>query len=221
VDPGHVLLPRTLPLALAAAFFPAGLVATIWLLGLTPALRLGLAFLGGAAVTTVGSGVVILVLLRVAGGTTGHPAVSGAFEILAGGVLVALAVWLALRRRSAPGSASGDLVRLRRVPGSPAVAALGMAMWSPSLAYVAALQEIADAELGVIAVALNLLVVAVLVLIPIEVPLLIYALAPRRAETSLPAARDWVSRRMSWPVVSSALAIGGAYLVLRGSWRWR
>jgi hypothetical protein len=219
VDPDPVLLPRTLPLALAAAFFPAGVVATIWLLSTTPALHRGLAFLGGAAVTTVGSGVVILALVRMTGGTAAHRPVASVFEIGAGAVLVAIALWLAVRGPATRGSVLGDLVWPPRGPSSLAVAVLGMAMWAPSLAYVAALQEIADSDLGLIAVTVNLLVVAVVVLSPIEVPLLICALAPRRAERSLPAVRDWVSRRMSWPLVSAAAAVGGAYLVLRGSCR--
>ena len=77
---------------------------------------------------------------------------------------------------------------------------LGMAMWTPSFAYLAALEQIADAELGVAAVAVNLLVVDVVVLSAVEIPLVIYALRLRwRRGPSRPCEPGWFDWGGAWP----------------------
>ena len=161
----RVFLASTVPFALAAAFFPAGLATVIWLLSaLPPALRRGLAYLSGAAVTTVASGAIIVALMRGVGGSAEHPGVLGGFEIGMGVVLMGLAVWFAVRKPTLHDPPTGAMGDGRLLLGEGGIFLLGMAMWTPSFAYLAALEQIADAELGVAAVAVNLLVVDVVVL---------------------------------------------------------
>jgi hypothetical protein len=211
-----VFLASTVPFALAAAFFPAGLATMIWLLSAPPALRRGVAYLGGAAVTTVASGAIIMALMRSVGGSSEHPGVVGGFELGMGIVLLGLAVWLVVRRPAFDGAVAygtGD-ARLR-LGGEGGVFLLGMGMWTPSFAYLAALQQIADAELGVAAMAVNLFIVDVVVLSALEVPLAIYALSPERAARTLSVTRAWLLR-LGWRLASAVVVVGGIYLFARG-----
>jgi hypothetical protein len=63
---------------------------------------------------------------------------------------------------------------------------------------------------------LNLLIVAVIVLAPVEVPLLLYGLAPR-AVIAIVTRIDALVRRYFWQVGAMTAGAGGVYLVLRGS----
>jgi hypothetical protein len=92
---------------------------------------------------------------------------------------------------------------------------LGMAMWTPSLAYVAAIDLIVDSRLNVPAQLLNLLLVDAIVLASVEVPLLLYVLAPRTVTAFLTALDAWV-RRYAWQLGSLTAGGGGIFLVVRG-----
>ena len=210
-----MFLASTVPFALAAAFFPAGLATVIWLLSAPPALRRGLAYLSGAAVTTVASGAIIVALMRGVGGSAEHPGVLGGFEIGMGVVLMGLAVWFAVRKPTLHDPATGAMGDGRLLLGEGGIFLLGMAMWTPSFAYLAALEQIADAELGVAAVAVNLLVVDVVVLSAVEIPLVVYAFSPEVAARTLAAMRACLVR-LGWRLASAVVAVGGVYLLGRG-----
>jgi hypothetical protein len=62
-------LPQALPLALSAAFYPPALLVLLLLDGVQPR-RLVLAYFGGAAILTIGSGQIRLAVLKGAGLTT-------------------------------------------------------------------------------------------------------------------------------------------------------
>jgi hypothetical protein len=207
-----VILPATIPFALAAASFPAGIATVMWLLSAPPALPRGVAYLSGAGVTTVISGVLILALMRSVGGSDEHPGVTAGFEIGVGVVLLVLVLILAIRKPTLDARPRGGSSTRR---GHAGIFLLGAAMWTPSFAYVAALQMIADAELSATGVALNLLIVDIVVLSLIEVPLVAYALAPDRAARVLGTVRTRVAR-LGWRLGASVAAIGGVYLILRG-----
>ena len=95
--------------------------------------------------------------------------------------------------------------------------ALGAAMWTPSIAYVAALQLIAEAQLSFAGIALNLFIVVLLVLSLVEAPLVGYAVCPERAARALATFRTRLSG-LDWRVGAGVAGIGGVYLLARG-WR--
>jgi hypothetical protein len=209
----------SLPFALAAGFFPAGLATVTWLLSGPAAIRRGVWYLAGAALSTAGSGVAILVLQRSIGGSAEQSSVVAGFELGIGTLLAVGALWLVVRRPvfdRAP-SASRLAIRCRR-GGAAGPFILGMAMWTPSLAYVAALESIVDAHLGVLGTAVNLFVVDVAVLATVELPVLVYALRPAQAAKTLERWRD-VLARLGWRIAAPAAAIGSVYLLIQGSQR--
>jgi hypothetical protein len=214
-----MLIFSTLPFALAAAFFPAGLAAMTWLLSVPPALQRGTTYLAGAAVSTVAGGVTIVVLLRGVGGSAEHPGVVGAFEMGVGVLLLILAVGFAIGKPTVDTTItadrrSGRLRRGRRV----GIFLLGVVMWTPSFAYLAALQLIADAQLSMTGVALNLAIVDVVILSFVELPLVVYAVSPARAAKILYTLRAWLVA-LGWRPAAAIVAVGGIYLLARGGHR--
>jgi hypothetical protein len=213
VNEGTMLVFSAIPFALAAAVYPAGLVSVGWMLSRPRGLRHGVAYLGGAAASTLGSGALILLLMRYAGRAGDHPAIIGGFETATGAALVVASAWAAASRREP--SLDVAQTRPRLAAGCLPSFLIGAAMWAPSLAYVAALEEIVNADLGVGAVVANLLVVAVIVLVLVELPLVAYAIVPSRSRAALGAARDAVAR-LGWRFGAAIACAGGAYLVWRG-----
>jgi|SRR5579859_607593 len=211
------MLIETLPFALAAAFFPAGLAAVAWSLSGPAGLRRGLVYLAGAATSTVGSGLVILVLLHGSGvDSRRSPEIVAAAEVAAGVVLVLFAVVLARRGlHGGPPGAGKTVSSLFRRTGLFAVFFLGVIMWTPSFAYLAALELIAAADLGLAREALNLAVVDAIILVTIEGALAVYSTKKDWASKNLELAHVWLQAH-GWPVATVLAVGGGLYLLIRG-----
>jgi hypothetical protein len=210
------MVPAAIPFAAAAAFFPAAVAVMLWLLATPPRLRRGLVYLGGAATSTVGSGAVILALLHGVAAAPGRRAsIEAVVQIVLGGAFVLFAVVLAVRRprlaRPDPAAPPPHL----RGRGYVGIFLLGMAMWTPSFAYVAAIDLIVASELSLPVQILNLSLVVVIVLAPIEVPLLAYRLAPG-VVIAVVTKIDALVRRYFWQLGTVTAGAGGAYLVVRG-----
>jgi hypothetical protein len=88
-------------------------------------------------------------------------------------------------------------------------------MWTPSFAYVVAIDLIVNSGLSLPAQIINLLVVDVIVLAPIEAPLLLYRLAPG-AVIAVVTKIDLLVRRYFWQLGTITAGAGGAYLMVRG-----
>jgi hypothetical protein len=211
------MLIETLPFALAAAFFPAGLAAVVWALSGPAGLCRGLIYLAGAATGTVGSGLVILVLLHGSGvDSRRHPGIVAAAEVVAGVVLVLFAVALVKHRLNGRASPVGKAFSspFRRT-GLVAVFFLGVIMWTPSFAYLAALELIAAADVGVAREALNLAVVDAIILVTVEGALVVYSVRRGWASRNLELAHVWFQAH-GWPVATIIAFGGGVYLLSRG-----
>jgi hypothetical protein len=210
------MVPAAIPFAVAAAFFPAAVAVMLWLLATPPRVRRGLVYFGGAATSTVGSGAVILALLHGVDTAPGRRAsIEAIVQIILGGAFMLFAAGLAVRRpRLAKRDPAAPPPKLRG-RGYVGIFVLGMAMWTPSFAYVAAIDLIVASGLTLPAQILNLLLVAVIVLAPVEVPLLAYRLAPG-AVIAVVAKIDALVRRYSWQLGTVTAGAGGAYLVVRG-----
>jgi hypothetical protein len=209
------MVPAAIPLAVAAAFFPPAVAVILWLFASPPRVRRGVVYLSGAATSTLASGAIILGLLHgVATAPGRRTVIESTVQVVLGGVFVLFAVGLALRRPALRGV--GRTPTRLRAGGYAGIFLLGVVMWTPSFAYVAAIDVIVDSGLSLFAQVLNLLIVAVIVLAPVEVPLLLYGLAPRRV-IAMVTRVDALVRRYFWQLGAITAGAGGTYLVLRGS----
>jgi hypothetical protein len=210
------MVPAAIAFAAAAAFFPAAVAVMLWLLATPPRVSRGLVYLGGAATSTVASGALILALLHGVDAAPGRRAnIEAVVQIVLGGAFMLFAGGLAIRRpRLAQPDPTTPPPKLRG-RGYVGIFLLGMVMWTPSFAYVAAIDLIVASGLSLPAQILNLLLVVVIVLAPIEVPLLVYRLAPG-AVIAVVTRIDALVRRYFWQLGTITAGAGGAYLVVRG-----
>ncbi len=209
------LLGHTVPLALVAAFFPPGLATVIWLLSLPRGQARALAYFAGAATCTIGSGIVILVLLESAGAVSDrHPALAASARLAVGVMLLIVSGALAARKSIGAARVGGSRDRPQR-PRYGWIFVLGLAMWTPSFAYLAALEFIADAQLRLPVEAAHLLIVDAVILLMVELPLLIHSLAPGWATRQLQLVNDRIGR-FARPIAVLAAGGGGLFLTVSG-----
>jgi hypothetical protein len=209
------MVPATIPFAVAAAFFPAAVAVMLWLLATPPRIRRGVVYLAGAATSTVGTGVVILTLLHGVQAAPGRRAsIEGTIQIILGGAFILFAAGLALRRPRLSPPDPGAPSRLRR-GGYLGIFLLGAVMWTPSFAYVVAIDLIVNSGLNLPAQIANLLVVDVIVLAPVEVPLILYGVAPDAVIATVTRI-DATVRRYFWQLGAITAGAGGTYLLVRG-----
>ena len=204
------MVAEALPMAVAAGFFPAGLAAVVWYLSRPGGFRLAVVYTAGAAAATLGSGVALLAVLgsgRVV--PEAPPTVMAAVEVAVGVVVLGASAWVVAvaPRRTAP-----------RPPGGGSYLGafgLGLAMWTPSIAYVLAIEAIAAARLRPSASALNLVVVDAIILVMAWGPLLAYRAAPDAATRLLTRLAAWLQARTR-PLTAILGGLGGTYLLSRG-----
>ena len=91
----------------------------------------------------------------------------------------------------------------------------GAAMYIPSIFYLTATHEVAKSHPGVVPTGLALLLITVIVLLFVEVPILLYVLAPDRTARILGGWNAWLSRHARTIIVVAAAVIG-AYLLVTG-----
>jgi len=209
------LFAQTLPFALVAAFFPPGLAAVIWLLALPQGRARALTYLIGAATSTVGSGVAILLLLEGTGAVPdGHPGIVAGARMTVGTMLLVFGVLVAVRK-SAPGTSQNWGARRPTRPHFGWIFVLGVVMWTPSFTYLAALELIADNHLGPIGKAVHLFLVDGVVLLMVEVPLIVQAVAPRWAGRQLHVASERICL-YTRPIAVLFASGGGLFLIATG-----
>jgi hypothetical protein len=209
------MVPATIPFAVAAAFFPAAVAVMLWLLASPPRIRRGVVYLAGAATSTVGSGVIILTLLHGVQAAPGRRAsIEGTVQIILGGAFILFAIGLPLGRPRLDPPEPGAPSRLRR-GGYVGIFLLGAVMWTPSFAYVVAIDLIVNSGLDLPAQIANLLVVDVIVLAPVEAPLILYGVAPDAVIAAVTRI-DATVRRYFWQLGTITAGAGGTYLLVRG-----
>jgi hypothetical protein len=231
------MMTGALPLAVAAGIYPLGLAIVVRYLGDPPSLRHAFAYLGGAAAVTIGAGAAILVILRVAQLPPGEERTLGAgLQTFLGAALLLLALWVArhrpttIRRPARPVAITSRAAEGPAAPPGPppkepggrrgtggvrAVFLVGMTTYLPSAFYVAALKNLADADLGWGVTIVALFVCASLVLLMVELPILLRLLAPHRTGQILAAYNGWMNRH-GWDVVLLLAAASGLYFLASG-----
>ena len=199
---------QAIPLALISSLYPLGLAAIV-LLAETPQPRprVGV-FLIGALTCTLAVGFVVVFALHGAGvGQSSER--SGRYWVwLVTGVLFMAAAVVLARRPPKPRSEASRLSRAAGQGGLFAIFVAGIALYLPSPTYLAALEEVGSAKISPAATAVWVLIVVALVLITVEVPVLLFLLAPDWTVPKLEAINAWLDRHGHTLLVWVVGAIG-------------
>lgn len=205
------MLWEAVPTALVASFSPWTLLIVAGLLSRDRPMRHALVFLASAATVTLLIG--FLVVEAVGNSDLEdrrrHHSVSPAIDLGLGLAILLFAAFFARRPPRKPKD------QRRREAGLLAVVALGAFVGSPSPLYLASLHSITkgrpDAATGVVYV----LLIAALVLLMVEVPIILFAAAPERTTALLDSANAWLAKHGRVLGIVAALGVG-CYFTITG-----
>jgi hypothetical protein len=205
---------EAIPSALAAAFSPSTLLIVAGLLGLKHPLRNATVFLITAATVTLAVGFAVVEVLKTTSvdDSSKHHTVPPAIDLGIGLVILGFGLYVARRPPRAPKQKKKPEEREMRLL---VVVGLGMVLGSPSPLYLASLHSIAKGNPSQAAVVVDVIVLAAIVLLMAELPILYYAIAPERAAAALRAVNEWLARH-GRVIGLSAAAIVGTYFVING-----
>ncbi|MGZ8765511.1 MAG: GAP family protein [Acidimicrobiia bacterium] len=209
------LLVRVLPLAFGAAVSPTLLTVVALLLAGAKTRRDAIVFAAGTLAVSVAIGLAVLLVFNRAlerhHDTTGHR--GAAIDIVLGVVLLALAV------REIVAEPKTKEPKDRRQLGVGASFTLGLvvmaANFSSLVLYLAALKEIVRADVATASELVVTAVFIVIMLLPVELPLLLTVVAPGSSERILTRIGAAVKRH-SHTIAVVVLVVFGAYLVVKG-----
>jgi Sap, sulfolipid-1-addressing protein len=206
---------QAIPLALISSLYPLGLAAILLLARTARPRPKEIVFLAGALACTLAVGFVVVFALHGAGiGQSSRRSGQYWLRLVTGVLFMAVAVVLARR----PPKANRGPSRLSRAAsqgGLLAIFVAGLALYLPSPTYLAALEEVGSAKLSDAATAVWVLIVAALVLITVEVPVLLFLLAPGWTMPKLEAVNAWLDRHGHMLLVWVVGALG-LWLFLEG-----
>ena len=195
--------------AIVAAFSPWILLILAHLLGQPNPRRLALVFLISAAALTLAVGFAVVLAL----GSSGlddphkHPTPSAGLDVALGAAVLGFAAFLA-RRPPRPG-------KTRREVGILGVIVLGLTAGSPSPLYLASLHSVSKTHPGTASVVWEVLLLAALVLLLAEIPVLLFMFAPERTAAALKVTNHWLSVHGRTIGVIASLVVG-TYFVVTG-----
>ena len=206
------MLWEAVPTALVAAFSPWTLLIVAELLSRDRPVRLALVFLAVAAATALAFGFVVVLALSGTGidNSRKHHSLPPALDVGLGLLVLAGALFVARRPPHKPKKKTR-----RREVGVLAVIVLGLVVGSPSPLYLTALHAIAKGDPSAGAATLDVLVIAVLVLLMAEIPIVMYLLAPQRSTSILHTANAWLAQHGRLIGVVAACAVG-CYFIISG-----
>ncbi len=188
---------QAIPLALLSSLYPFGLVALLLLFGATRPRARSAVFLVGAAVCLLAVGFLFVFVLRGAGVTDSSNSTPRYGVRLGLGVVFLVAAWLLAHRPVKEKTTDAQPSRVSNaVAGSGllAVFVVGVAMYTPSPTYLAALDVVGGTKMSTAATAAWVVIVVALVLITIEVPIVLYFVAPGWTIPKLQALNRWLDR---------------------------
>ena len=204
--------------AVLSALTPAALlVAASFLASPNPRKAL-LFYLAGAITMTVALGIVLLVVLHSAGLNHAHQRQPRYGLRLGLGVLLLSASVVIARRRPKPrkaGKKPGLVTRLLSHPGPVTAFALGVLVFAPSGAFIAAVETIATAKASVPLIVLALGIVVVIDVMFIWVPLGLYLAAPEATTRHVTAIDRWVQAHAR-VIIVAVLGLAGVLLLADG-----
>jgi hypothetical protein len=203
---------------IAACYPPAILIAALYLASERPGRTAVLYLAGGIAIVTA-VGVAALVAIR-AGGLSqlGHHHHQTRYGLRLGlGVLAIIAAAVLWQRKPKAGKPdrSGMIRRLSARQTPLAAFAVGVLMFGPSLTFLAAVQVIATARTSLADTIGAMAMVVLLTVAFAWLPLVAYAVAPRRTVSLLRSADGW-TKRHGRTLLISAIALIGVLLAIQG-----
>lgn len=204
------MLWEAVPTALVAAFSPWTLLIVAELLSRDRPIRPALVFLAAAAATTLAIGFAVVLALHGSGidDTRKHRTVPPALDVAVGLLILAGALFVARRPER-------QAKKKRREAGLVAVIVLGMVVGSPSPLYLASLHSIAKGNPSTAIATVDVLMIAALVLLLAEIPIVMFLLEPQRSTAALEAANAWLARHGKVIGVTAASAVG-CYFIVNG-----
>jgi hypothetical protein len=193
------------------------------------------AYVVGSFIASLVVGIGVVALLKSSHAFTERQSSSRpSFQIIVGVIILISEAWLssarsaAVRRRSSEWLAARRQRKAERSAGKPSrsaqvlstgsvglVAALGVAMHLPGLLYLVALGDIAAANLGQVKSVLVLIGFNVVMLAPIELPLLGCILDPDATQRRVTEIDEFVRRHQRRELLIVG-ALAGGYLVIGG-----
>lgn len=201
---------ESLPPAFAASFSPTSLVIVAWLLSRSRPLKLSLAFLAAAAAVALTVGFVFVAVLGSSGldNKNKHPTVPPALDLVLGLAALLFAVVVARRKPRPPKEHQYE-------PRLVTVILLGLALGSPSPLYLLSLHSVSQEQHSYALLALQVVVLAAIVLLMAEIPIVTYKFAPQRTGDALASANAWLARHGKLIAVAATAAVG-VYFVIKG-----
>ena len=204
---------QAIPLALVSSLYPLGLAAVLLLSTATRPRAEEAMFLAGAAVICLTVGFVV-VLIRPGTRSSQGGSSSGSYGLeLAIGVFFLAAAAVLARRPPKQHTGPSRITRAATEGGLVAVFAAGVVLYLPSPFYLSALQVIGTAGLSTAAAAAWVIAVAAINLLTVEVPVLLFLLAPDQTVPRLGAVTDWLGRNER-TVLVALLAVLGLWEVI-------
>jgi hypothetical protein len=217
------------PLALLSAIAPATVTAVLLILTGSRPIRLLVALYAGGLVASVAIGYAIVAALEGSGAFTGSGSrhVSPGIDLAAGSVALLLAGWLtpgrAARRKQRRAARKPE--RPHRDPwsqrmvergSSPLMFVIGMVLNLPSGLYLIALKDVAARRPSNAAALAALIAFNLVMLTPIELPLVASLVDPERTLARLRNLSAWLGDH-GHQVVTGVALVAGVYLVARGA----
>jgi hypothetical protein len=209
---------QAIPLALLASLYPFGLAALLVLLNSNRPRPRSIVFLIGGAICLMGVGLIFVFVLRDAGLDQSSNSSDRYGLRLAFGVLFLIGAWIVAHRPPKTKKSGDEPSRVTRAVSSSGLLAtfgLGIAMYIPSPTYLAALDEIAGTKMGAATAVGWVAIVAVLVLITIEIPILLYFTVPAWTVSKLNHLNHWLDRNGRTLLVY-VLAVLGVWQIVDG-----
>ena len=199
---------QAIPLALLASLYPLGLAVVLLLAeAVRPRAKVGV-FAIAAVACTMAIGFVVVFALHGAGlGESSQQSSRYGLRLAIGVVLMAAAVFVA-RRPPKPKEGTSRVSKTAREGGLIAVFIIGLALYLPSPVYLSALQVVGSTKLDDATMALWTVIVVVLTLVTLEVPVLLFLLAPGWTMPKLRAINDWLGRNGRTLLIAVLALIG-------------
>jgi hypothetical protein len=214
--------------ALLAAVYPAALVVVAVFLGSDNPRRTALLFFVGATVMTLVMALTVLLVLRAAHlDQSQQHAPRYGLRLGLGVIALAVAVLMILRRKrqaADPGSGGagakqkkpGFVSRLIARPRPLAAFLVGLVLFFPSPAFIAAVQVIATDNASVPVTVAAMAIVIVLNVLLVWLPLIAYFAAPAATTRALHGLNGWLGKHGN-ALVIGCLAVAGPILVVNGA----
>jgi hypothetical protein len=213
--------------ALLAAVSPTALLVMAVFLGSANPRATALCYSAGAVAMTAIMAVTFLLVLRAAGlAEPHHHGPRYALRLGLGALALAVAAVVAWRGRPARRARLAERGKARKGPGfiarlttrpRPVTAFVaGLLLFAPSTTFIAAVQVVATAKVGLPDTVAGMLVVIALSAATAWLPLLAYLAAPDATTRTLAAANGWL-RAHGRTLLVAALVIAGSALVIDGA----